>query len=81
MGVPATADMLKEVGIHTIEEYIRVWRDTIVAYVVDCAVFTACEEGERRRGSAPHQYWWEQPMSLDAAEPPGGDTADEDGVA
>ena len=78
---PATADVLEEVGMHTVEEYIRVRRDTIAAYVVDRAVYTACEEGERRRGSAPHQYWWEQPMSLDAAEPLEGDAADEDEMA
>ena len=74
---PATADVLEEVGLHTVEEYIRVRRNTIARYVVDRAVFRACEEGGRMRGSAIHQYWWEQPMSLDANGALAGD-ADED---
>ena len=63
------------------EEYVRVRWDTIAAYVVDRAVFDACEEGERRRGSAPHQYWWEQPRTLDAAGALAGGSADEESLA
>ena len=62
---PATSDVLKECGMHTITHYISVRRETILQYVVDRPIHVACKVGERRRGSAPRQWWWEQKMCLD----------------
>ena len=62
---PATSDVLKECGMHTITHYISVRRETILQYVVDRPIHVACKVGERRRGSAPRQWWWEQKLCLD----------------
>ena len=32
------------------------------------SIFEFCREAERKRGTQRRQYWWEQPMDLDAAE-------------
>jgi len=65
---PASADVLEEVGLHTIAEYIEVRRQTIAKYIVDRPIFTLCMEEERRRGtSARRQWWWEQPVDWDLA--------------
>ena len=61
----ATSDVLKECGLHTIGHYISVRRETILQYVVDRPIHVACMVGERRRGSALQQWWWEQKMCLD----------------
>ena len=62
---PATEDVLKECGMHSILHYIGVRRETIFQYVVDRPIHKTCMEGERRRGSVPRQWWWEQEMCLD----------------
>ena len=61
---PATKDVLKECGMHSIAiaHYIGIRRETIFQYVVDRPIYTSCTKGERRRGSAPRQWWWEQKM-------------------
>ena len=65
---PASADVLEEVGLHTIAEYIEVQRQTIAKYIVDRPIFTLCMEEERRRGTAANrQWWWEQPTDWDLA--------------
>ena len=64
---PSSGDVLEEVGLHTVEEYIQVRRQTIAAYIVNRPIFEACVDGERRQGSSPRQWWWEQPMDLDLA--------------
>ena len=46
---------------------MQVRRQTIANYIVDRPILTFCREGERLRGSSPRQFWWEQPMDLDAA--------------
>ena len=63
---PKSEDVLKECGLQTIGEYIKVRRDTIAAYVVDRSIFRDCMDSERKRGSVPRQWWWEQEMDLDA---------------
>jgi len=62
---PATSDVLKECGMHTISYYIDVRRETIFKCVVDRPIHVACQEGERRKGSASRQWWWEQKNCLD----------------
>jgi hypothetical protein len=47
-----------------IAHYIGVRRNTILEYVVNRPIYEACKTGERKRGSAPRQWWWEQPMNL-----------------
>ena len=62
---PATSNVLKECGMHTISHYIGVRQETIFQYVVDRPIHVACKVGERRRGLAPRQWWWEQKMCLE----------------
>ena len=61
---PRSKDVLNECGMQTISHFIGVRRDTILAYVVNRPIYQKCREGERKRGSAPRQWWWEQPMQL-----------------
>ena len=62
---PATGDVLKECRMHSILHYIGVRRETIFCYMVDWPIHFLCTAGERRRGSASRQWWWEQEMCLD----------------
>ena len=59
---PPSDKVLEECGIHTIEHYIDVRRETIAKYVVDCSIYAECKETDRRRGSVPWRWWWEQRM-------------------
>ncbi len=62
---PATSNVLKECGMKFIAHYIGVRRETIFQYVGYKPIHTSCVEGERRRGLALWQWWWEQKMGLD----------------
>ena len=42
-------------------------RQTITNYIVGRPIFAYCEEAERKRGSSPRLFWWEQTFDLDAA--------------
>ncbi|KAL7531121.1 hypothetical protein ACHAXR_003856 [Thalassiosira sp. AJA248-18] len=73
---------MEEVGMHNIAHYVEVWRQTIASFIVNHTVSDFCVEGERKRGSSSCQFWWEQPMDLDAAReaataPSGVATSDE----
>jgi hypothetical protein len=46
---------------------IGVRRQYIASFIFHWPIFQLCLEGVRKRGSAPHQFWWEQPLDLDAA--------------
>ena len=59
---PRSKDVLNECGMHNIAHYIGVRRDTILAYVVNRPIYQKCREGVREQGSAPRQWWWEQPI-------------------
>jgi hypothetical protein len=59
---PSSKDVLKECGLHTIEEYICKRWDTIAIYVATQPILEACQLGEWQRGSMPRKWWWEQPM-------------------
>ena len=63
---PKSADVLEECGMYTIAEYILVRRQMIAVYVADRPILENCRQGNRQRGSMPRQWWWEQPMELDA---------------
>ena len=58
---------MEEVGLHSIATYVEVRRQTISNFIVDRPIFDFCAEGERKRGTSPRQWWWEQPMDLEAA--------------
>ena len=62
---PSTKDVLEECGLHSMKEYITTRRATIAMYVVNRPIFRECQEGERRRGSMPRRWWWEQELGLD----------------
>jgi hypothetical protein len=62
---PRSQDVLNECGMHNMAHYVGVRRDNILTYVVNRPIYNKCREGVRRRGSAPRQWWWEQPMGLD----------------
>ncbi|KAL9183034.1 hypothetical protein ACHAXT_004821 [Thalassiosira profunda] len=73
---PSTEDALEECGLKTMQEYIDVRRSTVAAWIVDRPIYEACTGAERKRGSAPRQWWWEQELGLDLEDAIG---SDEDG--
>ena len=74
---PRSTDVLEEVGLQTMEHYVRQRRQTIVAWVVDRPLFAACQEGKRKRGTPQHLWWWEQEMSLDEVSLPSDASSDD----
>ncbi len=64
---PSKKDVLEEVGIKSIEEYIDIRRQTIANSIVNRPIFQLYEDAERQRGSMPRQYWWEQSFDLEEA--------------
>ena len=62
---PLTEDVLKEVHLRTVDEYILERRQTIASYIASRPIFEECRGRERKRGTVTHQWWWEQPMGLD----------------
>ncbi len=59
---PPSDKVLEECGMHTIEHYIDVQRETIAKYVVDRSIYAECKETDRRHGLVPRWWWWEQRM-------------------
>ncbi len=64
---PYSAVALEECGMHTIQHYIDVRRETIAKYVVGRSILAECQGADQRRGSVPRRWWWEQSMGLDDA--------------
>jgi hypothetical protein len=62
---PPSDKVLEECGMHTIQHYIDVRRETIAKYVVGCSIHAECQGADRRRSSVPRRWWWEQKMCLD----------------
>jgi hypothetical protein len=62
---PPSNKVLKECGMHIIQHYTDVWRQTITRYTVDCSIFAECKEADQRRSLMPRWWWWEQRMCLD----------------
>jgi hypothetical protein len=73
---PKTADVLEECDMATIAAYIQSRRQTIAMYVAMRPVFEARMKGKRQRGLMPRQWWWEQPMCLDAIDATGSNAND-----
>ena len=51
---PATEEVFEEVALHSVEHYIRVWRDIIANFIRDRPIYTFCTEAERQRDSSTH---------------------------
>ena len=62
---PPTDKVLEKCGMHTIQHYIDVRRETIAKYVVGRSIHAECLGADRKRGSVPRRWWWEQKMCLD----------------
>ena len=67
---------MEECGLRTIGENIQKRRDTIAAYVVERSIFRDCMDSERKRGSVPRKWWWEQEMDLASSLPPSAHETD-----
>jgi hypothetical protein len=55
---PSSKDVIKAVGLKTIDHYIRVCQETIAWFIVDQPLFALCRDGGRRRSSTRHMFWW-----------------------
>ena len=62
---PPTDKVLEECGMHTIQHYIDVRRETITNYVAGCSIHVECLGADQKCGSVPRRWWWEQKMCLD----------------
>ncbi len=65
---PSLREVLKAVGLWTIDHYIGVCQENIAHFIVDQPLFALCRNGERKRRSMRRTCWWEQPMSINVAE-------------
>ncbi len=61
---PHLEDVLEEVDLQTVEEYICQQHNTVAKFIATCPLFANCWEGKRLRGSPRHQFWWEQEFDL-----------------
>ena len=61
---PVSEEVLTAVGLHTMEFLIDVWRQTMANCIVHQPMFDLCKGVERRKGSAPRNYWWGQEFDL-----------------
>ena len=64
---PALEEALKKAGLYTIAHYMEMRRNTILNFIVNRPIHTLCQDAVRKRGTGNRQYWWEQPMDLEAA--------------
>ena len=64
---PSKDAVFDEVGLFPIAHYIRVRRQAVAAYIVNRPIFKQCKDAERRPGSRPHLFWWEQPIDENLA--------------
>jgi exonuclease III len=64
---PASEEVLEKAGLYTIAHYMEVRRNTILNFIVNRPIHTLCQDAVRKRGTGNRQYWWEQPMDLEAA--------------
>jgi hypothetical protein len=74
---PSSRDVLRAVGLQTIDHYIGICWETIARFIMDQPLFALCCDGERKRRSLHCTLWWEQPLSIDVAVSLPGDKDDE----
>jgi hypothetical protein len=65
--VPEFGKGSSEVKLQRISHHIGMRRQHIANFIVHWPIFQLCLEGVRKHGSAHCQFWWEQPLDLDAA--------------
>ena len=63
---PSSEKVLEKAGLYTVAQYIEVRRNTILKFLVDRPIHKLCLDAVRKRGTSARQYWWEQPMDLEA---------------
>ncbi len=73
---PSSRDVLKAVGLQTINHYIGFCQETIACFIEDRPLFALCQDGERKRRSARCTFWWEQSLSINVPETLPGDKED-----
>ena len=59
--------VLEAAGLHTIQHYVEVRRNTVLKFILDRPIFEFYREASRQRGTSNRQYWWEQSLILEAA--------------
>ena len=58
---PRSDEVLKEVGLFTIEHYIQKRRNTLSGYAENRDIYKHCVESEAKRGTGPlKKYYWQQ---------------------
>ena len=62
---PKSVSVLRAARVRTIEECIAGRRRNFLGTIADRPILEECRGAERRRGSPPRLYWWEQEMELD----------------
>ena len=65
---PKSVSVLKAARVWRIREYIAERRRNILRTIADRPILDVYRGAERRRGSPPRLYWWEQEMELDLSE-------------
>jgi hypothetical protein len=55
------------------QHYIEKRRVFIAIYIADHPKLEVCQQGERKCGLHPRQWWWEQAMCLDIGDAIGSD--------
>ena len=62
---PKSVDVRRAARVKTIVEYIADRHRNILLTIADRPILEECRRAERRRGSPPRLYWWEQEDELD----------------
>ena len=62
---PKSVSVLRAARVRKIGEYIANRRRNILRTIADRPILEECRGAERRRGSPPRLYWWEQEVELD----------------
>ena len=64
---PSSKDVLEEVGLLTIDEYIEKRRNKVAEYVSTRPVLVTCLNERRRRGTTRREkFWWEQGQAFES---------------
>ena len=62
---PKSVSILRAARVSTIGKYIADRRRNLLRTIADRPILEECRGAERRRGSPPRLYWWEQEVELD----------------
>ena len=54
---PASGEVLEAAGLFTIDNYVKVRRNTILRFVSKRPIYELCAEADRQRGTGRCQYW------------------------